>query len=157
MDINLTLLGEMITFSILVWVMMKYIWPPLMYAIQERQQKITDGIIAAEKSKKDLELADISIHNQLKQADINAAQILSEANQLAIYNIEKGKQKALEEKEKIMMKVKIETEQLMSKANVILQDKTLNLAFIAVEKILKRTINNDIQKELINDLINNIQ
>ena len=59
MNINLTLLGQMITFALFVWFTMKYVWPPMMKALAERQKKIADGLAAAEQSQRDLELAEL--------------------------------------------------------------------------------------------------
>ncbi|HBY55596.1 MAG TPA: ATP synthase F0 subunit B, partial [Coxiellaceae bacterium] len=90
MNINLTLFGEMLTFAILVWVIMKYIWPPLMKAIQERQEKIAAGLEAAQRGQRELKLIQTNAAEQIHQAKIKASTILDQANQQATAFIEEG-------------------------------------------------------------------
>jgi F-type H+-transporting ATPase subunit b len=156
MDINITLLGEMLTFAVLVWVMMKYIWPPLMKAIEERQQKIADGLAAAERGKNELELAQTNIAEQLRQTKNKAIVILNQASAQANDCFEKKKAEAEEERIKLLAQAKIDIEQEVNSAKYILQQQTADLVIAATEKILQQKIDSVAQKKLVNELISSI-
>ena len=79
MNLNATLLGELIAFIVFVWFCMKYVWPPLNDAIEARQQKIIDGLAASDRADKDLELAQVKATAQLKEAKTQAAEIIEAA------------------------------------------------------------------------------
>ncbi len=79
MNINATLLGQAIAFAVFVWFCMKYVWPPLLTAIEERQKKIADGLTQAERAGKDLELAQAKATEKLKEAKAQAAEIVEQA------------------------------------------------------------------------------
>lgn len=153
MDINITLFGEMLTFAILVWVMMKYIWPPLMQVIQERQQKITEGLAAAEQSKHELELTQASIAEQLWQARAKVAAVLDKAEQQAEAFIEQSKVTAQTERAKILAQAKLELEREVNKTKGELQQQTVDLVITATEKILRQKVDAETQNKLIDELI----
>ncbi len=156
MNINLTLLGEMLTFAVLVWVMMKYIWPPLMKALEERQQKIAAGLEAAERGKRALELAKDNVAEQLRQTKAEAAAMLSQAGEQASELAEKVRATAEEERVKILAQAKIDIEQEVNKAKDILQQQMAGLVIMATEKILKQKVDDVTQKKLIDELISSI-
>lgn len=156
MNINVTLFGEMLTFAVLVWVMMRYIWPPLMKAIEERQQKIATGLEAAERGKNALELAQTNIAEQLRQTKIEAATMLNQANQQAGDVIEKTKAAAEGERVKILAQAKIDIEQEVNSAKYVLQQQTVDLAITAAEKILQQKIDDVTQKKMVDELIASI-
>ena len=156
MDINVTLFGEMLTFAVLVWVMMKYIWPPLLKTIQERQQKIASGLEAAERGKHELELVRTNIIEQLRQTKSQAALILSQANQQANELIAKGKASAEIERSKMLAQAKIDLEQEINSAEYTLQQQTVNLVIATTEKILQQKIDDTAQKNLIDKLISSV-
>lgn len=156
MDINLTLFGEMLTFAVLVWVMMKYIWPPLMTVIQERQQKIAAGLEAAERGKHELSLAHTNIAEQLRQTKSQVATMLQEANQQASDFIVKGKAEAEDERVKILAQAKTDVEQEMNRIKYTLQQETADLVVAATEKILQQKVDTVIQGKLINKLISSV-
>jgi F-type H+-transporting ATPase subunit b len=156
MDINITLFGEMLTFAALVWVMMKYIWPPLMKAIEERQQKIADGLAAAERGKNELALAQTNITEQLRQTKAEAVLMLNQASVQAGDYLEKKKAEADEERIKLLAQAKIDIEQEMNSAKYILQQQTADLVITAAEKILLQKVDSVTQKKLVNELISSI-
>ena len=80
MNMNATLLGQAIAFSLFVWFCMKYVWPPIMQAIEERQKKIADGLVAAERAAKDLNLAQANASEQMKEAKRTATEVIEQAN-----------------------------------------------------------------------------
>jgi F-type H+-transporting ATPase subunit b len=153
MDINLTLFGEMLTFAVLVWVTMKYIWPPLTKAMEERQQKIAAGLEAAQRGQQALETAQKNIAQQLNEARTRATVILDQANQQANNLIEESKIKAQEECAKVFTKTKLDIEQEINKTKKELQQQTVTLVIAATEKILQQKIDQDTQQKLIDQLI----
>lgn len=153
MDINVTLFGEIITFAVLMWVMMKYIWPPLTKALQDRQQKIAEGLQAAERAHRDLELAHQKIADELRDTKAQAAVIIEQANRQALSLIEESKTQAQTEGEKLLATAKNNIEQAITNAKSDLQKQTANLAILAAEKILQKNIDAATQKKLIDDLI----
>lgn len=156
MDINITLFGEMITFALLVWVMMKFIWPPIIKALHERQQKIADGLQAAERGQRDLELAHQKVADELRDAKTQAYIILDQANQQVSTLIEDGKAKAQLEGEKLLAGVKSNIEHEIAKAKETLGKQTAEIAIQVAEKILQKKVDATCQQKLIDQLIEEI-
>ena len=156
MDINLTLFGEMLTFATLVWVMMKYIWPPLMEAIAKRQDKITSGLEAAERSKYELELTRANITEQLQQTKGQIARLLAEADKQAIAIITKGKALAETERDNIFVQTRISIAQEEHKAKHTLQQYTVELVVAGIEKVLQQKLDDSLQKSLQKRLIDQL-
>ncbi len=156
MDINVTLFGEMLTFAVLVWVMMKYIWPPLIKALEERQQKIAAGLEAAQRGKHELALVQTSVSERLRKAKAEASLMLNQAKQQANDMLEQTKASAAEERAQILAQAKIDIEQETNSAKNLLQQQTAELAIAAAEKILQQKVNDVTQKKLIDDLISSI-
>lgn len=153
MDINVTLFGEILTFAVLVWVTMKYIWPPLIKAMEERQQKIAAGLEAAQQGQYALELAQKNIAQQLHEAKDKATVILDRANKQANDLIEEGRVKAQNECAIILAKAKLDIEQEINKTKKELQQQVADLAIIAAEKILQQKIDDTMQQKLVDKLI----
>ncbi|CAL7963365.1 ATP synthase subunit b 1 [Gammaproteobacteria bacterium] len=156
MDINITLFGEMLTFAVLVWATMKYIWPPLIKIMEERQKKIAAGLEAAQQGQYALEAAQKNIAGQLNGAKAKVAIILDQANQQANNLIEEGRIKAQSEYAKILAKSKLDIEQEINKTKQELQQQTASLVIAATEKILQQKIDTATQQKLINQLITEI-
>jgi len=156
MDINVTLFGEILTFSVLVWVTMKYVWPPILKVMQERQQKIAQGLEAAERGRHSLDLAQEKISEQLHEAKNNAATIINQATAQAMGMIEAAKAKAQEEGEKLLHLAKANIQQEIMQSKQELRRQTAILALQIAEKILQTNMNEKIQKELIEELIKEI-
>jgi len=156
MNINITLLGEMITFAVLVWVVMKYIWPPIMKIIEERQEKIASGLEAAEQGRRELEQARNEVDRYLQEAKIQAAAILEQANKKANDLLEICKANAQIERNKVLSLAKLDLEQEVNRVKEELQQQTVDLVIVATEKILHQKMDDSVRKELINKLISNI-
>lgn len=152
MDINATLIGEMLTFSILIIVMTKYIWPLLINAINERQEKIISGLDAAKKSKHELEITHNIVNQQLKEAKIQITALMNQAHKQANAIIYQSKLEAIKEKEEILLKTKIQLKQEIISAQNNLKKQIVLLAITIAEKIVKKNINNDIQQQLLSEL-----
>src|SRR5262249_51451922 len=129
MDINATLIGQFITFSLLVWVTMQYIWPPIMKAMEERKAKIAEGLAAAEKGVYELELSQHKSAELLRDAKIQAADILEQANKRAGRIIDEAKERAREEGNRLITLAKTEIAQERETAK---QELRKQLATIAI-------------------------
>lgn len=156
MDINATLFGQMITFAVFVWFTMKYIWPPITKAMQDREKRIADGLAAAERGQHELELAQHKSMDQLRDAKIQAAEILDQANKRANHLIEEAKERAREEGERLLAIAQSDIEQEMQTARQKLRTEIANLAIASAEKILVRSVDANVQRDLVNKLITEI-
>ena len=152
MNINATLIAQLIVFLILVWFTMTYVWPPIVKALDERARKIAEGLSAADKAKAELSNANKRVEEQLSAARTNAAQRLGDADRLAQAMIEEAKTRANEEGMKIVAAAKAEAEQESMKAREALRDQVAALAVKGAEQILKREVNAGVHAELLSRL-----
>jgi F-type H+-transporting ATPase subunit b len=152
LSINATLIIQMIVFAILVWFTMKFVWPPITAALDERAKKIADGLSAADKAKADLAQANKRVEEQLSAARSDAAQRLADAERLAQSMIEEAKGRANDEGAKIIAAAKAEAEQEATKAREALREQVAALAVKGAESILKREVNPGVHAELLNRL-----
>jgi len=151
-SINATLIIQMIVFAILVWFTMKFIWPPITAALDERAKKIADGLSAADKAKAELSNANKRVEEQLSAARNDAAQRLADAERLAQSMVEEAKGRASDEGAKIIAAAKAEAEQEATKAREALREQVAALAVKGAESILKREVNPGVHAELLNRL-----
>ncbi len=140
MSINATLIGQMITFTLLVWFTMKYVWPPIMQALEERKAKIAEGLAAAEKGQEDIKLAEKKAKKVLKEAKDEAAEIVSMAQKRANEVVEESKDNAKQEGERLLHAAQAQIEQEMSQARENLREEVTSIAMRAAEQILKSEI-----------------
>ena len=152
MSINATLIFQMIVFAILVWFTMKFVWPPITAALDERAKKIADGLSAADKAKAELAQANKRVEEQLSAARNDAAQRLADAERLAQSMIEEAKGRANEEGAKIVAAARAEAEQEATKARGALREQVAALAVKGADSILKRELNAGVHAELLNQL-----
>jgi F-type H+-transporting ATPase subunit b len=151
-SINATLIAQLIVFLILVAFTMKFVWPPIAKALDERAQKIAEGLSAADKAKSELSLANKRVEEQLSSARNDATQRLADAERLAQSMIEEAKTRASEEGAKIVANAKAEAEQESMKAREALREQVAALAVKGAEQILKREVNAGVHAELLNRL-----
>ncbi|NSL17205.1 F0F1 ATP synthase subunit B [Tatlockia micdadei] len=156
MEINLTLVVQMLVFAAFVWFTMKFVWPPLAKAMEERQDKIADGLSAAERGRKELELAQHRVKDELKQAKAQASEIIEKANRRAAQLIEEAKEEAKLEAQR---QAKIAHEQLVQEINRAkdgLRNQVAQLAIAGAERILNREVDAKANSVLLDDLIEEI-
>lgn len=153
MNINATLIGQAIAFAIFVWFCMKYVWPPLLDAIEARQKKIADGLTQAERAGKDLELAQAKAAEKLKEAKAQAAEIIDQANKRRTQIVEEAKNEAETERSKIVAQGEAEVEAERSRAREELRQQVAVLAIAGAEKIIKRTIDKEANSDIIDKLV----
>jgi F-type H+-transporting ATPase subunit b len=151
-SITATLIVQMIVFLILVWFTMKFVWPPITAALDERAKKIADGLSAADKAKADLASANKRVEEQLSAARDDAAKRLADAERLAQQLIEEAKVRASEEGAKIVAAAQAEAEQAVVKAREALREQVAALAVKGAEQILKREVNAGVHADLLNRL-----
>lgn len=152
MSINSTLIAQMIVFLILVWFTMKFVWPPIVAALDERARKIADGLSAADKAKSELAVANQRVEQQLSAARNDAAKRLADAERLAQQMVEDAKGRATEEGARIIAAARAEAEQEASKAREALREQVAGLAVRGAEAILRREVNPAVHAELLGRL-----
>ncbi len=152
MNINATLIVQMIVFAILVWFTMKFVWPPITAALDERAKKIADGLSAADKAKSELAVANKKVEAQLSAARDDAAKRLADAERLAQQMVEEAKSRASEEAAKIIASARAEAEQESVKARETLREQVAGLAVKGAEQILRKEVNAGVHAELLSRL-----
>lgn len=153
MNFNATLIGQSITFVIFVWFCMKYVWPPLMHALEERKARIADGLAAAERGQKDLELAQTKVSSNLKEAKQQAQEIINQAHKRANEMVDEAKEVAREEAEKIKTAASSDIEQQINSAREHLRKEVSLIALAGAEQILQREVNADAHGKVLDDLM----
>ncbi|ORU91309.1 MAG: F0F1 ATP synthase subunit B [Cycloclasticus sp. symbiont of Poecilosclerida sp. N] len=152
MNINATLIGQTIAFIMFVWFCMKYVWPPIIAALEERKTKIAEGLAAAERGEKEQKLAEKKATKVMHEARIEASDIIDLANVRAGEMIEEAKGKAVEEVAKVKKGAEVEIEQEVANAREALREEVSVLALSAAEKIIKSEIDANKHKKLIDDV-----
>ena len=156
MNINLTLIAQLVSFAVFVWFTMKYVWPPLVNAMDERKAKIAEGLAAAERGQHEQELAEKRAKDKLLEAKKQAAEIKVNAEKQASMIIEEARVKAKEEGGRQLAAAQAEIEQEINKAREALRSKVATLAVIGAEKILRKEINADAHKDIVESVANQI-
>ncbi|MEM7762496.1 MAG: F0F1 ATP synthase subunit B [Pseudomonadota bacterium] len=151
-----TLIGQSITFLIFVLVVMKKVWPPLMDAVEERRQKIADGLAAAERGQQDLAKAESKVDELVNEARGQAAEILDQARARANEIIAEGKAEGQRERERQLAAANAEIEQETNRVREELRGQVSAIALASAEKILKREIDGNAHEDLLKDLAQQI-
>ena len=149
MSINATLFVQMIVFAILVWFTMKFVWPPIARALDERAQKIADGLAAADKAKSELAAANKRVEQELASSRNENAQRLADAERRGQAIVEEAKVRANEEGAKIIAAAKVEPEQQTIRAREALRDQVAQLAVKGAEQILRKEVNPAVHADLL--------
>lgn len=152
MNINSTLFLQAVVFAILVWFSMRYIWPPITKALDERARKIADGLAAADKAKSELAQANQRVEQQLIAARDDAGKRLADAERLAHSIVEEAKQRANDEGAKIVAAAKAEADQAIVQAREALREQVAALAVKGAEQILRREVNASVHADLLTRL-----
>ena len=150
---NATLIGNLIAFTVFVWFCMKYVWPPIIGAIEERQKKIADGLAASEEGEKALEVAEEQVNELLKEAKAQAASIIEQAKKRGTSIVDEETQRGLSEREKISAQGHSEIEAEKNRTKEELRKKVAFLAIAGAEKILEREIDAAAQSDIVEKLV----
>jgi F-type H+-transporting ATPase subunit b len=151
-SINATLFVQAIVFAILVWFTMKFVWPPIVHALDERAKKISEGLAAAEKAKFELSAATRHVEVELAKSRNENANRVADAERRALQIIEDAKLSAAEEAQKIIAQARHEAEQEVLKAKQALREEVAHLAVKGAEQILRKEVNVGVHQELLNQL-----
>lgn len=152
MNVNATLFGQMLAFGILIWFTMKFVWPPLLAAIDERRKTIADGLSAAERATQSLKDASTKSDEELKAARQQSAEIIAQANKQAGQLVEQAKATAATEAERIRTAAKGEVDREIAIAREVLKDKVGELAVLGASRILKREVDAKAHADVIGEL-----
>ena len=153
MNFNATLIGQMITFILLVAFTMKYVWPPLMQAMQDRQKRIADGLASAERGVREQELAAAKSAETLREAKKQAAEIITQAQKRANEVVEQSKNDARVEGQRQLEAAKTEIDQELNRAREQLRQQVAAIAVEAAGKILGREVDAKANAKLVDDLV----
>lgn len=152
MNINLTLIGQSISFLFFVAFCMKFVWPFLANAMAERQKQIADGLEAADRAQRDLELAQEKAGNQMSEAKAEAAGIIDQANKRANQIVEEAKTQASEEAARIKQAAEADVEQEIQRAREQLRSQVATLAVAGAEKILESSVDVNAHQAMLDKL-----
>lgn len=152
MNINATLFLQAVVFAILVWFTMKFVWPPITKALDERAQKIADGLAAADKARTELAAANQRVEQELASSRNETAARLADAERRAQQIIEDAKLRAADEASKIMAAAKADAEQQVVQAREALRDQVAVLAVKGAEQILRKEVNPAVHADLLSRL-----
>ena len=152
MNINATLFLQGIVFLILVWFTMKFVWPPITKALDERAQKIADGLAAADKAKAELASANKRVEAELATSRNETAARLADAERRGQAIVDEAKARAVEEGNRIIAAAKAEAEQQLVKARETLRDQVAALAVKGAEQILRKEVNAGVHADLLSRL-----
>lgn len=152
MNINATIIGQMIAFVIFIAFCMKYVWPPIMQALDERKKKIADSFEAANRASRDLELAQEKAKKTLRESKEEAAEIIEQANKRANQLIEEAKEQVVADGKRLREAAQKEIEQDVMRAKEALRAQVSALAFAGAEKILGASVDEKAHSEIVEQL-----
>ena len=152
MNINLTIIGQIIAFAFFVVFCMKYVWPPITGALAERKKKIAEGLDAADRAQRDLELAQEKAMSDMRKSKDEAAAIIEQANKRANQIVDEAKEKAREEAERLVTAAQAEIDQEANRAKEALRAQVAALAVAGAEKILEASVDESAHAQLVEKL-----
>lgn len=152
MNINYTIIGQSLTFLLFVFFCMKYVWPALIGVMKEREDRIAEGLEAADRADKDLELAQKKATEQMREAKEQAANIVDQANKRASQIVDEAKEQAKVEGERIKSAANAEVEREISQAREELRGQVASLALAGAEKVLGASVDAKAHAEMLDKL-----
>ncbi|MET0104686.1 MAG: F0F1 ATP synthase subunit B [Sedimenticola sp.] len=156
MNINLTLIGQLLSFVVFVWFTMKFVWTPIMGALETRRKEIADGLAAAERGQHEQELAQERAKDVLHEAKAQAGEIVAQAQKRASEIVDEAKDNARTEGERILTAAQAEIEQETNRAREHLREKVADLAVAGAEKILRKEIDAAAHNDIVESLAKQI-
>jgi F-type H+-transporting ATPase subunit b len=152
MNFNLTLITQALVFAAFIWFTVRFVWPPLLRAIETRQKTIADGLAAAEQGRKALEVSTKQADESISQARRRAAEVITQAEKRAAQMIEEARNAAKEEGNREKAAAKAEIEQQVTRAREQLRDQVASLAVAGAEKILRREVDAKAHGDLLDSI-----
>ncbi|TFG86318.1 MAG: F0F1 ATP synthase subunit B [Chromatiales bacterium] len=156
MNMNATMLAEALTFIAFIWFTVKFVWPPLLAAIEERRTTITDGLAAADKGTRSLEEAQVKISGMVEEARGQARQILDQAQTRAGGIVDEARVGATEERDRILQSAQADIDQQINRARDELRGQVAAITVAGAEKILAREIDARAHQDLLDKLVTQI-
>ncbi len=156
MNINATLIGQMIAFVVFVWFCMKFIWPPLMQALKDRQRTIADGLAAAERGKLEQQLGEKQALERIKQAKVVAAEVIALAEKRAAEIADEAKIASKAEAERLVVAAHAEIAQEINRAKEQLRAAVSELAVVGASRILEKEVDAKVHARLLETLVNQL-
>ena len=153
MNINATIIGQTIAFAVFVWFCMKYVWPPIIQTLNDRKKEIADGLAAAARGEKELELAQEKISEQLREAREKAQEIIELANKRGSQIVDEAKEQARMEGDRIKTAAQADIEQEANRAREVLRTQVAALAVAGAERILGENLDESANSRLVDDLV----
>jgi F-type H+-transporting ATPase subunit b len=150
--INLTLLGQMGTFLVFIWFTKKFVWPPVMQALEERRTRIADGLAAADRGQKALENADAQVAERLREARQQASQIIEQAERRGAELVEEAKENAQAAGERILAQARAELEQDTNRAREALRGEVAAIALSGARQLLEKEVDASTHRDLLDRL-----
>lgn len=157
MDLNLTLVGQIITFVVFVLFTMKFVWPPITKALADREKKIADGLAAGAKGEQDLELARQKAMEILQEARTTAGQIIDQANSRAVKLFDEARETSRQESERLIHQAQAEINQQIITAQQQLRSQVAGLAIDMAEKIVQHDIDANTHQKLLDKMLQDIE
>lgn len=152
MNLNLTMIGQAIAFAFFVWFCMKFIWPPVIQALQDRQKKIADGLDAASRASRDLEVAEEQARETLRESKDQAAKILEQANSRSAQIIEDAREEARAEGERMIAGARATMDQDLLRAREDLREQVAELSVLGAERVLESAVDEKAHRKLLDNL-----
>ena len=156
MNINATLILQSIAMMIFVWFCMKFIWPPLLKAMDERRERIAEGLAASDMAEKELEAAKITVEEQIREARDKAGEIVDQANQRHTQIVDQAKDDAVAERNRQVTAAEADIVQAANQAREELRSTVASLAVLGASQILEKEVDADTHRELLDKLIREI-
>jgi len=152
MNINFTLFAQAIVFAAFIWFTVKFIWPPLLRAIEQRQKTIADGLAAGERGRQELEAAGKRAHEELAKARARVGEIIASADKRDAQMLDEAKANARAEADRIIVAAKADIDQQVARAKDMLREQVAALALAGAEKILRREVDAKTHAEMLEQL-----
>jgi len=152
MNLNFTLIAQALAFALFIWFTVKFIWPPLMRAIEQRQKQIADGLAAGERGREELEAAGKRAHEELAKARERVGEIIGSAEKRDSQMLDEAKAAARAEADRILAAARADIDQQIARAREMLREQVAALAVSGAEKILRREVNAQTHAELLSQL-----
>jgi F-type H+-transporting ATPase subunit b len=152
MNLNATIIGQIVAFFLFAWFCSAVVWPPIVKALSDRQKKIADGLEAASRAGRDLEVAQQQAVEMVKEAKVNSATIIDQANKRANQIIDEAKEKAREEGNRLKAGAQAEIDQQINRAREQLRQQVAALAVAGAEKILESSVDQKAHADMLNKL-----
>ncbi|HNA81528.1 MAG TPA: F0F1 ATP synthase subunit B [Thiobacillaceae bacterium] len=156
MNINATLFAQAIMFALFVWFCMKYVWPPIIGALEARKKQIADGLAAADRGKHELELAGKRASETMHEAKLKAVEIIAQAEKRAVQVIEEAKTAAKDEGDRMIAAAKAEIEQESHRAREALRGEVASLVVAGAGKVLRREVDAKAHADLLEAIKNEL-